>query len=206
MNLTSEQRATLLQTADAVLRALEAIAESCATQLNDETIRDPQVVLGAPHNWMAHGPSSAVQQLGRTASELRQSLHRLSREPFIARSIVRWEGQSGTETLYFSRASAASVTDAAPDGRVITYTAAIGRIAEFEAGENATIHAPGGTRHAEVLERIRLRPERTGAEWDAIEGNAPYRKVAVLSRYGTSRKVAATLGLVNVVPPSDEVA
>jgi hypothetical protein len=87
-------------------------------------------------------------------------LARLEQEPFVARVVVIWEDEDPAreETLYISRASVAGMSDVALDGRLATYGSALGRLAEFDAGDMAMIVLDRRQREATIRERVLLRP------------------------------------------------
>jgi DNA polymerase III delta prime subunit len=112
----------------------------------------------------------ATRKLGALLAADRGHLERLNREPFVARLVVEWEDAPGAlETLYVTRASAAAVGCTAPAGKLVTYTAPLGRLAEFPSGEMTTVRVEGRGREARIHERLRLRPDQRDGEWDGLE-------------------------------------
>jgi superfamily I DNA/RNA helicase len=103
--------------------------------------------------------------------QAREQLARLEREPFVARIIVRWEDEETPreETIYIARASVIDITSSLPKLKLASYRAALGRLAEFDAGDKTTIQLGYKTHEVSILERITLRPDFAAGEWDALE-------------------------------------
>jgi hypothetical protein len=98
------------------------------------------VNLAIPSNMMV-GEAKAERFDHARKSEVREQLRRLLIEPFVARVEVEWEseGERSLETIYFPRRSAAGLTSAVKGALFVTSGAALGALAEHEAGETAVI-------------------------------------------------------------------
>ena len=59
-------------------------------------------------------------------------------------------------------------------GRLVSYRAPLGRLAEIPAGETEEIVLPGGRRLAEIGERIQLHPRSDDAGWDSRDSDAEF--------------------------------
>ena len=82
----------------------------------------------------------------------RASLLALSRERFVARVVVTWKAGQRRRTTSPGPVHSIRVACA------LRYLAPLGRLAEVDAGYEATIVTPGGIRRGVVKERVRLRP------------------------------------------------
>src|ERR1017187_7621332 len=155
-----EQTSTLADLGEAALRAFKLISQYVARQLGErEVSADPQPLL-AP---------KAQMNLRGILSENRQALRSLRREPAIARLEVEWLDTNEVEHLYICRASSASVEPDGLDGRVVSYRAALGRLAEVPAGSVGQIFLPRGRRKARVRCRLLLHPSLDGVDWDSLD-------------------------------------
>jgi hypothetical protein len=155
-----EQTSTLADLGEAALRAFKLISQYVARQLGErEVSADPQPLL-AP---------KAQMNLRGILSENRQALRSLRREPAIARLEVEWLDTNEVEHLYICRASSASVEPDGLDGRVVSYRAALGRLAEVPAGSVEQIFLPRGRRKARVRCRLLLHPSLDGVDWDSLD-------------------------------------
>lgn len=174
MTLDETHKRLLLAASEQLLRALSTIAGRARAKLAEAPTGSPaQVLAGAP-NPMVEG-NRTTRHLGTMLGQDRAHLERITREPFAARLVVEWDDTPDVlETLYVTRASAAGLTDATPDGRLVTYTAALGRLAEFPAGETTTVTTGGRVRQARVHERVQLRPEHRDDEWDALDNRLEF--------------------------------
>lgn len=173
MTPNQEQRSEIRDLGQTILRALETVAQRATSLL--QSTRGSVDVLAVDTNPMT-GPPRGREGIGRVRTGSRQNLERIAGEPFVARVEVEWtdERSSHRETLYVTRGPATDLVDALPDARVVSYLAPLGRIAEFAAGEEAEIDAPGQYRQAEVFQRVRLRPVYRKGQWDGLEDSFEY--------------------------------
>jgi hypothetical protein len=88
------------------------------------------------------------------------------REPFVARVDVDWGdgGSQSVQTYYFSRPSVAGLSGAIGNAQLVTSAAALGRLAEHEAGESAIV----GKREGRILKRTVFNPTQRQGLWDAL--------------------------------------
>ena len=177
MKLDELQRATVESVGRSVLDGLEQVARLAREWLADpHSPPDPTRVLAVNTNLYVHGPTPAIQQHQAGIAQGRATLLNFSREPFVARVTVIWDGDdSAPQTLYFSRSCSAE----APGIRVLRYLAPLGRLAESEAGQHVTIHTPGGVRKGFVKERVRLRPGVVDGAWDGLDDSLEFEQWSV---------------------------
>ncbi|MBK5294880.1 MAG: hypothetical protein JJE04_24780 [Acidobacteriia bacterium] len=112
---------------------------------------------------------NARANLRQILGENRSALLALKREPAIARLEVKWLDTEEVEYLYVCRASSASVRAYELDGRLVSYRAPLGRLAEIPAGEEETIALPIGRREALVRCRLLIHPRLEDSGWDAVD-------------------------------------
>lgn len=172
MALTDNKKKIVTQIGAQLLRALEAIARTAVTQLAATSPQAPTGVFATSQNPMVGG-RSAEQQVSTIYYQEQTHLKRLIREPFVARLLVRWEDETPVreETLYVTRASAAGMSSSIPNAKIATYTAPLGRLAEFGAGESVVIVVDRRERVALIEERVRVRPELQDGDWDALDNS-----------------------------------
>jgi hypothetical protein len=202
MKLDEAQRAILVDVGSQILDALESVALEAKSRLGTASHpSDPTQLLAVNTNLYVHGNTPTINRFQTRLAEARENLQRLVGEPFIARVVVTW-GSAETETIYFARASAVDVAEAIPGARVITYRAALGGLAEHEAGDEVTIVTPLGKRTASVKERIRLRPLRREGEWDSLDSNFDFDQwtVALDSVRAFLKEIAPLISTAEAVP------
>lgn len=169
MELNNEQTRILTEIGSQLLTALDKIAKLARTKLAGKASTPPTDTLAISTNTMVGGPSPE-RRLAEIYLQDREYLKRLEGEPFVARVVVRWEDEEPAreETLYISRASAAGIADKIPGIKLVTYGGILGRLAEFEAGENTTLKINRREREVSILERVKLAPKHWNGEWDAV--------------------------------------
>lgn len=169
MPLDDVQRLELSTLSRRLLDDLAVIADAARSRLGGSSPRTINVI-AAGTNPMVDG-HRAIHAVSAAYSRARADLERIAREPFVARVVLRWEedGETDRETLYMTRASAAGMGDVIPKARLATYGAPLGRVAEFPAGSSDTVMIGGRLRRAIVEERVRLHPETTAGQWDAVD-------------------------------------
>lgn len=94
-----------------------------------------------------------------------RSLNPFPMEPFISRVDARDE-DGVSKTFYFSRDTPKVL--AAKHGKLASYHAPMGRLAEAFVGDWVTIRRPAGTTEFVIVTSSKLRPRRA-AQWDSIE-------------------------------------
>ena len=155
-----------------ILASLGAVAHAAQRALSNDTFDTPTINLANPTNTMV-GEDKAQRKYRELHSDVGAALRRLVREPFVARVEVQWDADGGkpVQTFYFSRPSAAYIS---PEigGRILgtlgTLAAPLGRLAEFEAGEDVDLEIRGQEKHARILRRTVLLPEQQNGIWDAL--------------------------------------
>jgi hypothetical protein len=73
------------------------------------------------------------------------------------------------QTIYFPRRFTAGL--GIPSAQFVSALAPLGHLAEFEAGETATITVNGRTRTGQIVQRVLLTPMRKEGHWDALVGD-----------------------------------
>ncbi|HYG10973.1 MAG TPA: hypothetical protein VD835_13575, partial [Pyrinomonadaceae bacterium] len=169
MKFTAQQKTRLSEIGSRLLSVLEEVANHAYVKRTDRTSGHPPHALAGGTNTMVDG-SAAQMNLSAIDARDRENLVRLEAEPFVARVVVRWEGEDPAreETLYVSRVSVAGMSSATAEGKLATYGSVVGRLAEFEAGQSITFKVDGREREAYIRERVMLRPVRRDGRWDAI--------------------------------------
>ena len=170
MALSSRQKNLLSEIGSQLLEALEEVARRARAKMTGGSSAPSAQALAAGTNTMVDG-GTALLNLNSIRLRERVDLARLEGEPFVARVVVRWEGEEPAreETFYISRASVAGMSEVALDGRLAAYGSALGRLAEFDAGDSATIVIDRRKREATVRERVLLRPARREGKWDGLD-------------------------------------
>src|SRR5262245_25598462 len=129
MDLDESKRVAIADVGTTVLEALQEVASGARSLVDAEPPTDVTGVLAVNTNLYVHGPTQTVKQHIAGTANARASFLALSREPFVARVTVTWEGGT-TETYHFARPCSFE-TGAV---RVLRYLAPLGRLAEAEAG------------------------------------------------------------------------
>lgn len=155
--------------ATTILKHLKTVANAAKSRLDSSRRRTAQgsTLMGGA-NPMVGNPAS--HNLTRIVAMDRAEVERLSREPFVARVVVRFEDDpenADQAVLYITRASAPSWISI-ENARFATYTAALGRVAELPAGTRLRMLFGGELRDIVIVERTRLNPNITLKGWDAL--------------------------------------
>jgi hypothetical protein len=175
MPLDEPQKRRLADTGEQVLAALGTVAAAVQLKLSEEAPVGGGNVLAGSQNPMV-GKLKAPVRLAAIRGAEREHLERLHREPFVARVVVEWGSghEAGEQTFYVTRASAAGIGNVAPPAKLVTYVAALGRLAELSPDDTATIPIDGVPREVRIRERVRLRPENRDDTWDAIDNKVDF--------------------------------
>lgn len=171
MTINTEQKKTLQNVSEQLLDTLARVADVARFQFNKTVTGASGSVLASQYNPMVGG-QLAEQNLASIISQNSYNLQRMQAEPFVARLVVRWEDQSPPqeETIYVSRASVAGLSSHLNGLKLATYTAPLGRLAEFETGdEKVPIRIGNRKRSVSILERVTLNPRFLSGEWDALD-------------------------------------
>src|ERR1700683_778721 len=159
MKLGDDQRQILSDVGEAILTALTTVSQAAQHALSEAHAGIPTTMLANPSNTMV-GAGKAERNIDAINSTNRENLRRLLREPFVARVEVEWagEGAQSPQTYYFSRPSAAGLMGTIRDAQLVTSAAALGRLAEYEAGDSALVEIGGRRRGGHVLKRTVFHP------------------------------------------------
>ena len=167
MTLNQEQRKRLVELGEELLAALGAVSDAAASQLR-----------GASTTASVFQSEKANRNLFAIQTEVRQSLQRLRQEPMVARVLVEWQGadEAVEEVIYVCRASAAGLSSVLQSGRLASYRAPIGRLAELSVGDHEVFELPrGNEREAHILERATFQPLLDGDGWDTSNNDLAFR-------------------------------
>lgn len=105
----------------------------------------------------------AFRNLNESSRKTREGWMTLAREPAISRLVI--EDESGAQrVLYIARKTGTIL----PSGtKVANYDTALGRLAELDVGEEATVPLEGAVQAFSVLEKTTLHPRMLDAGWDS---------------------------------------
>ena len=99
---------------------------------------------------MMVGDANPEKTIHAKNAEERAVLRKLLDEPLVARVDVDWgkEGHSSVQTIYFPRRWTGGL--GVPDAQFVSSYAALGQLAEYEAGETANIDVNGQARTGRI--------------------------------------------------------
>jgi hypothetical protein len=161
----------LVNLGDEILTAMAAVSEAAGEALSVPSLGASPTALAVPSNLMV-GEAKPERRMLASNAEQRGALARLIEDPFIARVDVQWQkGGPAQTTYYFARRSAAGLTTAIKGAAFVPSGAKLGALAEYEAGQIATVEINGTDRKAKILRRTVLSPEMREGLWDAILAN-----------------------------------
>lgn len=165
MKIEVEQERALDDVGEEILVALTTVAQAAQLALSEARAGISSNALANPSNMMV-GAGRAERTIDAINATARENLLRLLREPFVARVEVDWGGGGGqsVQTYYFSRPSAAGLMGAIKEAQLVTSGAALGRLAEHEAGDSAVV----GKREGCILNRTVFHPTQRDGLWDAL--------------------------------------
>lgn len=163
MEYSLEQEEQLAKLAEAILDAFDSINRGARTALGQPSGRVGELL-----------PPAAQQNLQRIRSETRMSLEMLLREPAIARVEVHWPDSDTSEQIYVCRGSSTGMMPEDLLGKLVSYRAPLGRLAEISAGDSETLVLPRGRRQATIRERIQLHPRWGDLGWDSRNSEAEF--------------------------------
>lgn len=163
--LREDQEQTLNDVGEEILAALSNVAQAAIRALSDARAGISTNALANPSNLMV-SEGKAERNIVAINSAVRENLERLLREPFVARVEVDWVrgGEHSVQTYYFSRPSAAGLMGVIKDAQLVTSGAALGRLAEHEAGDSAFV----GGREGCIVKRSVFHPVQRDGLWDAL--------------------------------------
>lgn len=154
----ADQKEMLSDIADDTLGFLTEIADTASAKLGETRSGGPE--LFAVVNTLTG--TNAVRNMSDISAEQRKQLVELSREPAIARLVLRDE--NGEETVYFI---ARAGTLANERHAMASYRSPIGRMASLPVGGDQDVRTSNGTRNFEVAERAVLQPALRDDRWDS---------------------------------------
>lgn len=165
MTFGEDQERTLNDVGEEILVGLTSVAQAAQQALSERPAGICANALANPSNLMV-GQGKAERYIDAINSTARENLRRLLREPFVARVEVDWggEGEQSAQTYYFSRPSAAGLMGAIANAQLVTSGAALGRLAEHEAGDLAVV----GKREGRIVKRTVFQPTQQDGLWDAL--------------------------------------
>lgn len=153
-NLSEEQHDHIEKVGQLLLKALDEVAQWADAQLQ--------------HEQRVDGPNKTARiSILASLAEVRQGAELLRREPAIARVAVQWQQPSqDSKTFLICRGAAAGapMVEGVP---VASYRSPIGRIAEYEPGEAATVRIGREERTGKIIERQGWSPSYSDGLWDA---------------------------------------
>lgn len=164
---SDDPKPTLNEVGEQILIALEGVAQSAQRALAEGPTGISRDSLMRPSNMMV-GDANPEKTIYAKNAEERAALRRLLDEPLVARVDVDWspEGGASVQTFYFPRRWTGGL--GVPGGQFVSSFAALGRLAEYEAGETATIDVNGRARTGRILKQVLLAPKRKEGLWDAL--------------------------------------
>ena len=198
----------LNEVGEQILAAVESIAYSAQSALAEGPSGVSRDSLIRPSNMMV-GDANPEKTIHAKNAEERAALRRLLDEPLVARVDVDWSKEGGSvQTIYFPRRWTGGIS--VPGVQFVSSYAALGQLAEYEAGETATIDVNGQTRTARILKQVLLVPNRKDGQWDALVsdfGIVPWGDVLRLLGSESLRDAIATFvrDLKGPVPFEDVV-
>ena len=201
MNFDEEQERILSEVGEEILAALAAVAHAAQQTLSEASDRISMNSLANPSNLMV-GRGNAERYIDAVNSAARENLRRLLREPFVARVEVDW-GPDGVQTYYFSRPSAAGLMGAIKNAQLVTSGAALGRLAEHEAGDSASVRGREGS----IVKRTVFSPTQQDGVWDALVRKfeaMPWGDLLEMLRQESLRQAMEGIKLGRVGPPAEE--
>jgi DNA polymerase III delta prime subunit len=162
-SMTTEQRMTterirthpeLAELSEQIVAGLEKVYRAAVRELQSQ-----------PNRLDSLGPAG----VGRALQEMQQVYTALRREPFLARVEVQWGDTGLSEILYVCRAGSGGLKLPDLDGRLVSYRAELGKLAELDTGEEVTLRLPSRSREALVNARVKVKPRFAADEWDGLD-------------------------------------
>lgn len=187
-----DRKQVVTDVGEEILAAMTTVVQAAQRALSEAPAGISAMALANPSNMMV-GEAKAEKNIGAINTENRTNLRRLLLEPFVARVEVAWnsEGEQTVQTYYFPRRSAAGLVRAIKDAQFVTSGAALGRLAEHEAGDSVYIEFGGREREGLILKRIVLDPKQQDGLWDALLRkfeSTPWGDVLELLRHESLRQ------------------
>ena len=153
-NLSEEQHDHIEKVGQLLLKALDEVAQWADAQLQ--------------HEQRVDGPNETARiSILASLAEVRQGAELLRREPAIARVVVQWQQPSQDSKTFLICRGAAAGSPMVEGVPVASYRSPIGRIAEYEPGEVATVRIGREERTGKIIERQGWSPSYSDGLWDA---------------------------------------
>jgi hypothetical protein len=162
----------LFDLGEEILVALHTISDAAHDVLSEGRIGPSAEALLRQSNPMV-GDAKPERFIGASVSETKDSLRRLTADPFVARVEIEWKDGKARrpETYYLARGSTCGFLSKVPGALFISSLSGLGSIAEFDAGETAEITVNGHSRKGRILKKTVLSPKLQEALWDAVVAN-----------------------------------
>jgi hypothetical protein len=193
---SDKKKETVIEVGDELLVALGAVAGAARRALSDGSSGISTSALINPSNMMV-GVGAPERHAHALNSAQRDALRRLLIEPFIGRIEVEWKNENRPpQTFYLARLSAAGLNDVVRGAHFVTSMDDLGHLAEYEAGETATIEVRGRERTARILKRVVLGPRERSSDWDALVHDfeaAPWGTLLALLAHESLRQALGLL-------------
>ena len=153
-NLSDKQRDDIEKVGRWLLGALDVIAQWADAQLKrEQPVDEPNEI-----TWISTSASLA---------EVRQGALLLRREPAIARIVVQWQQPSRDSKTFLICRGASAGAPTVEGVPVASYRSSVGRLAEYEHGEVATVRIGDKEHTGIIIERQRWSPSHSDEGWDA---------------------------------------
>ena len=166
----------LTKLGDEILAAMATVSKAAGEALSSPHEGASIAALAVPSNRMV-GEAKPERFLIAMNAEQRADLARLLRDPFVARVEVEWlKGGPPQTTYYLARRSAAGLLTVIKGAAFVPSGGRLGALAEYEAGEIATVEIKGIEREARILKRVVLSPQMREGLWDALLSNFESRE------------------------------
>lgn len=167
---SSDPKQSLGEVGEQIFAALEGVVEAAQNALAEGPQGVSRDSLVRPSNLMV-GDAKPEKTIHAKNSEQRAALRRLLDEPLVARVDVDWslEGGPSVQTIYFPRRATGGLS--VPGVQFTSSLAALGQLAEYEAGETAQIDVNGRMRTGRILKQVLFAPKRKEHHWDAFVSN-----------------------------------
>lgn len=203
--MTTNYNKDIERVSEETLGVMETIAASADARLQEPYTTGPRA-LASVNTFTS---SEALRTLSGIDGAQRRNLESQSREPAIARVVVKTDDDT-LLVYYISREPA--IASPGPGRRLAGSKTPAGRLAALPVGEDVEINTPGGGIAGVIVEKTRLHPHRRDGAWDSrdsvFEGET-YGPITVISMRDTLAVIpAADIGdeLLASILAADEKA
>lgn len=157
----------LIATSTHVLEDIQLVAETPVAV----STGSPGDVLATDVNPLLNGSKAAASDhLAKIQFANHQALQSLRTEPFVSRVAVCTE-DGREKVFYFCRGTPPSESSAR-HGKLASYRSPLGRLAEYEPGDEVEIEIRRTPHTYRIIERLDITPARDGTGWDAVNARA----------------------------------